>query len=105
MEKDLLSAIHNIACELEDNGFSDFLRCYWIGHYKSVRKLELFKDMKKAIKTREDAFGLIKSLEDVIELYVKLAKPQSNRFTDAKATEAAIILKKFKYKYKKNSRQ
>lgn len=84
--------------KLEDNGFSDFLRCYWIGHYKSVRKLDLFKDMKKVIRKREDAFGLIKSLEDVIELYMNLAKPQTNDFKDNKATEAARILKIFNTK-------
>ena len=86
-----------LSVRLENNNFTEFLRCYWIGHYKSVRQLSLFKEIQKTMNTQEKAYQLLKDLEECVETYINLANPNSGIFTgDTK--KYAMILKDFNVK-------
>jgi len=53
----------------------EFLRTYWNSCHKLVRKSELFKTIRQTIKTKEDAFSLIRELDRSAHVYVALRNP------------------------------
>lgn len=53
----------------------EFLRTYWNSCHKLVRKSELFKTIRHTIKTKEDAFSLIRELDRSAHIYVALRNP------------------------------
>lgn len=53
----------------------EFLRTYWNSCHKLVRKSELFKTIRHTIKTKEDAFFLIRELDRSAHIYVALRNP------------------------------
>ncbi|MFT6072126.1 MAG: hypothetical protein ACJARD_000732 [Alphaproteobacteria bacterium] len=94
-EIDILAKRWTELCRrLEDTAFPQFLRYYWISHHKSVRKVHLFKDIKNTIQTRQDAYNLISGLENIVELYTNLAKPDAGSLS-SEAQKYAKTLKAF----------
>ena len=54
----------------------DFLRIYWNSRNKTVRKNHLFKAIRRSIRTKAEAFSLIRSMEQSADVYVALKSPQ-----------------------------
>lgn len=61
---------------LGSESFPEFLRVFWNSRNKLVRKSELFKTIRKAIRTREAAFELIRNLDQSAAVYSALRDPQ-----------------------------
>lgn len=53
----------------------EFLRDYWNSCHKLVRKSELFKTIRQSIKTKENAFSLIRELDTMAHVYIALRSP------------------------------
>lgn len=66
---------------LGKENFSEFLRFYWNGRQRAVRKAELFKAIRKNIRDREDAFKLVQSLSRSSEYYAALRDPSDSRWS------------------------
>ena len=61
--------------KLGSEKFPKFLRYYWNSRNKTVRKNELFKAIRKNIKTKADAFSLIRELDTNADIYAALRNP------------------------------
>ena len=64
-----------IVNQLGNEDFPEFLRIYWNSKNKLVRKIELFKTVKKQIIGKESAFKLIRNLDKAANIYAALKKP------------------------------
>lgn len=64
--------------KLGSEKFPEFLRCYWNSQNKTVRKNDLFKAIRKDIKTKGDAFSLIRSLDNDADVYMALQNPDDD---------------------------
>jgi len=58
--------------------FPDFLRAHWNSRRKFLRHAELFKSIRDTIKNRGDAFSLIREMEEDVEIYAALPRPEEN---------------------------
>ncbi|TAN40622.1 MAG: DUF262 domain-containing protein [Nitrospirae bacterium] len=58
--------------------FPEFLRLYWNSLNKTVRKNDLFKAIRKEIKTKGDAFSLIRELNNSADVYMALQNPDDD---------------------------
>jgi hypothetical protein len=56
----------------------EFLRIFWNSRNKLVRKLDLFKTVRKRITTREAAFELLRSMDQSASTYTALRDPQDH---------------------------
>jgi hypothetical protein len=65
-----------IVGRLGSESFPDFLRIHWNSRHSLVRQTELFKTIRAKIKTREDAFQLLRSLEADLETYLDITQPE-----------------------------
>ena len=68
--------------KLGNDKFEDYLRYYWNSKNKIVRKNQLFKTIRNAIKTKEDTFKLIRDLDDTADLYIAIQDPYSEFWTE-----------------------
>lgn len=57
---------------LESERFPDFLRIYWNSRNKIVRKADLFKTIRREITSKQEAFALIRSLDETAGIYKAL---------------------------------
>ncbi|MBI5056494.1 MAG: DUF262 domain-containing protein [Nitrospirae bacterium] len=64
--------------KLGSEKFPEFLRCYWNSLNKTVRKNDLFKAIRKDIKTKGDAFSLIRALDSNADVYMALQNPEDD---------------------------
>lgn len=64
--------------KLGSEKFPEFLRCYWNSLNKTVRKNDLFKAIRKDIKTKGDAFSLIRALDNNADVYMALQNPEDD---------------------------
>lgn len=63
---------------LGSESFPEFLRVYWNSRNKLVRKSDLFKTIRRAVITREEAFALLRALDLNAAVYAALRDPQDN---------------------------
>ncbi len=61
---------------LAEEKFPDFLRTYWISRNGLVRQSDLFKVIRNKVHKREDAFNLMRGLEEDMDTYLGLIKPE-----------------------------
>jgi hypothetical protein len=54
---------------LGSESFPEFLRIFWNSRNKLVRKSNLFKTIRQRVSTREQAFGLVRSLDHCAAVY------------------------------------
>ena len=66
---------------LGSESFPDFLRAYWNGRKKRVRKSELFKTIRRDIQGKQAAFDLIRNLDAHANIYAALRDPQADHWT------------------------
>lgn len=60
---------------LGSESFPEFLRIYWNSGHKLVRKTNLFKAVREDIKTRQDAFSLVRNFDYYADVYTALRDP------------------------------
>ncbi len=58
--------------KLGSEKFPEFLRVYWNSKNRTVRKNDLFKAIRRSIRTKQEAFSLIRELDVNTDLYVSL---------------------------------
>lgn len=61
---------------LGGESFPEFLRVFWNSRNKLVRKSDLFKTIRKRIRTRDAAFELLRELDQSAAVYAALRDPQ-----------------------------
>ncbi|MBE9239735.1 DUF262 domain-containing protein [Synechocystis salina] len=61
---------------LGSESFPEFLRVFWNSRHKLVRKSDLFKTIRRQVTSRENAFGLVRSLDQCAAIYAALRDPQ-----------------------------
>jgi len=54
---------------LGSESFPEFLRVFWNSRNRLVRKSDLFKTIRKQITSREEAFKLVRDLDECAALY------------------------------------
>lgn len=70
--------------KLGNHKFEDYLRYYWNGKNKTVRKTALFKTIRKTITNKMQAFTLIRELNDVADIYMAFQNPEDELWKDKK---------------------
>lgn len=60
---------------LSSESFPEFLRVFWNSRNKLVRKSDLFKTIRKNVRTREQGFQLMRDLDRCAEVYAALREP------------------------------
>ncbi len=68
---------------LGSESFPEFLRVFWNTSHKLVRKSDLFKTIRSEITTRQEAFKLVRQLDQGADLYGALGDPQDERWEKA----------------------
>ncbi|MBE9063868.1 DUF262 domain-containing protein [cf. Phormidesmis sp. LEGE 11477] len=79
---------------LGSESFPEFLRIYWNSGHKLVRKTDLFKAVRRDVKSRQEAFSLVRNFDYYADVYTALRDPQDSRW-EAKEREALKQLKMF----------
>ncbi|MEM6396622.1 MAG: DUF262 domain-containing HNH endonuclease family protein [Bacteroidota bacterium] len=74
--REMESLWSNALNKLGGQRFPEFLRTYWNSHKKTVRKNDLFKAIRREVKTKVDAFNLIRDLDKSADLYIALRTPE-----------------------------
>jgi hypothetical protein len=64
-----------LVSRLAEENFPDFLRMHWISRHSLVRQSELFKVIRSKVRNREDAFALLRGLDEDMDTYLGLTKP------------------------------
>jgi hypothetical protein len=65
---------------LGSESFSEFLRVYWNSRYTLVRQADLFKTIRRRITTREQAFDILRGLDNGAEVYAALLDPHDSQW-------------------------
>jgi uncharacterized protein with ParB-like and HNH nuclease domain len=71
-----------IVGKLGDQKFEDYLRYYWNSTNKSVGKKNLFKTIRGIIKSKDQVFELIRSLNDTADIYLAIQNPEDEYWRD-----------------------
>lgn len=61
---------------LGSESFPDFLRMHWNSRHHFVRQSELFKTIRGQITNREQVFGLLRAIDEDIDIYLALTSPE-----------------------------
>ena len=69
------SAWSTIMGKLGSEKFAEFLRFYWNSHFKTVRKNDLFKTIRRNIRNKAEVFELIRNLERSADVFIALKNP------------------------------
>lgn len=64
-----------IADILRDTNISDYLRIYWNSKHNLIRKNQLYRTIREAVKTPEQAFELLRDMRKTAEVYAALREP------------------------------
>lgn len=64
-----------LAHNVRQDKLPDFIRYYWNTKNTSVRSADLFKNIRKTIKTPEDAFRFVNDMMDYSDIYMALINP------------------------------
>lgn len=62
--------------KLGNQRIDDYLRYFWNSKNKTVRKNQLFKQIKSTITTSEQVFQLLRDLRDNADLFIAIQEPQ-----------------------------
>ena len=62
--------------------FEEFLRTFWNSRFENVRKNDLFKVIRKRVRTKGDAFTLLRSLHETAHVYMALRSPEDELWKD-----------------------
>ncbi|KAB2755671.1 DUF262 domain-containing protein [Brucella anthropi] len=93
-----LDAVENrwsdILERLQSENVTTYLRTYWGANNSFVRESDLFKVIKRSIETREQAYRLIRGLEEGLETYLSLTNPDQSEWA-GEDKENARLLKMF----------
>ena len=79
---------------LGSESFPEFLRIYWNSRHKLVRKTDLFKTVRQDVKTRQEAFSLVRNFDYHADVYTAIRDPQDERWA-LKEREALKQLRMF----------
>lgn len=60
---------------LGSESFPEFLRVFWNSRHRLVRKSDLFKTIRRGVSTRDQAFALLRDLDQSAEVYAALRDP------------------------------
>ena len=80
----------SIIGKLGNKKFEDYLRYFWNSYNRTVRKVHLFKTIKKSILSKQQAFNLIRQLRDNADLYMAIQEPESEFWTDLQVVRKAL---------------
>lgn len=67
-----------IVGRLGSESFPDFVRTHWNSRQKFVRHTDLFKAIRTSVTTREQAFELLRAMEEDLDTYLFLLSPESS---------------------------
>ena len=85
-----------ITDKLKSSKLQEFLRYYWNSKNKTIRKNELFKAIKKSIKSKGDVFDLLRDLDEKADVFMALLNPNDELWNgNIKITTALNELKIF----------
>jgi hypothetical protein len=73
----------SIVGRLGSESFPDFLRMHWNSRRDSVRQTELFKVIRSKVTTREQAFGLLREMEEDMDNFLALTQPETSHWLPA----------------------
>jgi uncharacterized protein with ParB-like and HNH nuclease domain len=77
---DIEESWSEIIDHLGESKFSNFMRYYWIGRRKFLRKTELFRGVKQEIKTKEDVINLVQEMRNSAGIYNALQEPNDTEW-------------------------
>lgn len=63
---------------LGSESFPDFLRIHWNSRKSLVRQTELFKVIREQVQNREQAFALIREMEEDVDTYLAVTDPENS---------------------------
>lgn len=66
---------------LGSESFPEFLRVFWNSRNRLVRKADLFKTIRNAIRDKSQAFALIRDMDRHARVYAALRNPEDNSWT------------------------
>jgi hypothetical protein len=69
---------NNLVERLGEEDISKFIRAYWNSKFKLVRSNMLFKEIKREIKGKGAVFDLLRHLNDYVDIYTALQKPDAD---------------------------
>lgn len=70
----------SIVGRLGSESFPDFLRMHWNSRRDSVRQTELFKVIRSKVSTQEQAFSLLREMEEDMDNYLALTQPETSHW-------------------------
>jgi len=76
--KNLEDRWENMVGRLGSESFPDFLRTHWNSRRTFVRQTNLFKTIRGEVTGREQAFQLIREMEEDLDAYLSLTQPESS---------------------------
>jgi hypothetical protein len=79
----------NMVGRLGAESFPDFLRMHWNSRRTFARQAELFKTIRGQVRTREEAFQLLRDMEQDLDAYLALTSPE---LSDWPATDKQLAL-------------
>ena len=80
---------------LGSENLPDFLRTYWNSRYPFVRASELFKSVRKKVRSRTEVYELLQDLKNNTDLYVALSRPQDDFWSNSLQRQAIDEFKMF----------
>ena len=89
--KNLEDRWESIVGRLGSESFPDFLRTHWNSRRDSVRQTELFKVIRSKVTSRELAFALLREMEEDMDNYLALTKPETSHWIPALKTYASEL--------------
>ena len=76
--KNLEDRWESIIGRLGSESFPDFLRTHWNSRNVMVRQTELFKTIRNHVRTREEAFTVLRNMEEDVDAYLGLTDPEGS---------------------------
>ena len=67
---------HKLGDQLGEENFTQFIRVHWNSRRDQVRESELFKKVRIAVNDRNTAFELMRDMEEDVDVYAALSKPE-----------------------------
>ena len=79
--KTLEESWESIVGLLGSESFPEFLRVFWNSHNRLVRRADLFKTIRNAIRDKSRAFALIRDMDRHARVYAALRNPEDDSWT------------------------
>ncbi len=76
---------------LESESFPVFVRAHWMSRNGLIRESELFKTIRSKVTDRVAAFALLSGMEDDVEVYLSLSKPETSGWAPDDKTSASYL--------------